>query len=150
MSVNLDAHLESVLIDRLQIAVVQKLCTDYPMVAQNMTVEKFHCPDDRYISWTFLSFLANVHRNDKETVTVYEYPATAWDFIKEKYAPKWFLKRWPVQYERKDVVVWSERNFMCPHLPTESSYPHALWLKMNQQHDWANYDMTGSRIEANK
>ena len=114
---------ESVLIDRLYIGVVERLRTDYPMIAQNMTVEKFPCPHDQYVSMAFLSFLANVHRDDKETITVYEYPATAWDFIKEKYAPKWFLERWPVLYAKKEVVVHSEKNFMCPHLPTEPTYP---------------------------
>jgi hypothetical protein len=128
----INGNLESVLIDRLQIAVIERLRTDYPMVAQNMRVEKFPCPYADYVSYAFISYLANIHRDDKETITVYEYPATAWDFIKEKYAPKWFLKRWPVQYERKDVVVHSEKNFMCPHLPTEPTYPHALWLMMNQ------------------
>ena len=61
------------------------------------------------------------------------------DFIKDKYAPKWFKDRWPVQYTSKKVKTHSTTHFMCPHLPTESSYPHVLWLKMNQDHEW-QYD----------
>lgn len=135
LDVNANAKIESVLIDKLKIFVIQKLRTNYPMIAENMTVEKYPCPDDLGVSMAFMSYLANVHRSDKETVTVYEYPATAWDFIKEKYAPKWFLKYSPVHYERKKVVVYNEKNFMCPHLPTEDTYPHVLWLKMNQDTD---------------
>jgi hypothetical protein len=132
----LNSKMESVLIDRLQIAVVERLRIDYPMVAQTLRVQTYPCLDDGYISMAFISYLANVRKDDKETVTVYEYPATAWDFIKEKYAPKWLLTRRPVRYERKDVVVHSEKHFMCPHLPTESSYPHVMWLKMNQDTSW--------------
>jgi hypothetical protein len=133
---SLNIQLESVLIDKLHIAIVENLRTDYPMIAQNLVMEKIPCQFAGYVSYAFTSFLANIHRQDKETATLYEYPATAWDFIKEKYAPKWFLKRWPVRYESKKIVTWRESNFMCPHLPTEPTYPHALWLKKNQDTSW--------------
>lgn len=137
MQVKMDySKLETVIIDRLQLAVVEKLRTDYPMVAQNLTIERHPCPDERAVIWAFMSYLADVHRDDKDTVTLYKYPATPWDFIKDKYAPKWFLKRWPVRYESKEVVVHSLKHFMCPHLPTEPVYPHAIWLKMNQDTSW--------------
>ena len=131
-----DFKLESVIIDRLQLSVIESLSKAYPMVAQNMTVERLADLYAERVVYAFMSYLANVHRDDKETITIYEYPATAWDFLKEKYAPKWLLKRWPVLYAKKEVVVYSTQNFMCPHLPTEPTYPHAMWLKMNQDTSW--------------
>lgn len=31
------------------------------------------------------------------------YPANWWEAVKERFAPKWFLKRYPVKYETKGV-----------------------------------------------
>lgn len=36
---------------------------------------------------------------------VSKYPLTFWDYLKERYAPYWFLKRYPVEYQEYDASV---------------------------------------------
>jgi hypothetical protein len=125
---------KDILVDKLQIAVQigvnTRLQHDYPMIAENLEVTSqrlAHLSD--CVVYTFSSFLANIHKQDKETTSLYKYPATPWEFFKEKYAPQWFLKRWPTRYESKNVITWCERNFMCPHMSMPSDrWPHVLWL----------------------
>lgn len=43
------------------------------------------------------------------------WPMDWWQALKENWAPRWFLRRWPVQYERIDI---SRQLYaaVCPHL----------------------------------
>lgn len=34
------------------------------------------------------------------------YPADWWEAVKERWAPRWFLRRWPVRYRHFDVSVY--------------------------------------------
>jgi hypothetical protein len=128
-----------VVVDKLQIAFSHRFSREYPVIANNMQMDVLPVPYSRDIEHIFHSFLSNIHKNDKEKTTLYSYPATPWEFYKEKYAPKWMLKRWPVRYETKDVVVWSEKNFMCPHISLDTNYPHVLWLLDAQEGKYPPY-----------
>jgi len=121
--------MESAILEAYQVAVIQRVREEYPTIAQNMRVEKFLNYDlPGYVSYAFTSFLGNIHKQDKEEITLYTYPATVWEFFKDKYAPQWFLKRWPVNYESKKIATHTEKNFMCPHIAMGDMHPHVLWL----------------------
>ncbi len=50
-------------------------------------------------------------------VTV-RYPTGWWEFFKLQYAPKWWLRRWPVKWTEHVIVtqmIYETR--LCPHLP---------------------------------
>ena len=34
---------------------------------------------------------------------VIRYPATWWDAVKERFAPAWYIKRWPIAYISHDI-----------------------------------------------
>ena len=55
------------------------------------------------------------------------WPATWWDAVKERWYPKWALRRWPVKYQRIDVhrPVYKA---VCTHLPMEGNGPHIQFL----------------------
>jgi hypothetical protein len=42
-------------------------------------------------------------------------PATAWDHVKQQYAPAWFKKRFPVRWEKHQFQIQGP-TFLCPHL----------------------------------
>lgn len=52
--------------------------------------------------------------------------ATGWDSIKERFFPKWWLKRWPVRYEAFDIDV----NLLYPFIkPPCSDTPYVVLMK---------------------
>jgi hypothetical protein len=46
--------------------------------------------------------------------THYEVPANVWQMFKERHMPAWFVRRFPVRYDRKDVAVRFERYATYP------------------------------------
>ncbi len=56
-----------------------------------------------------------------------QWPKTWWEHFKERWFPKWALKKWPVQY---DIIWINERRFkrVCPHLQKENQSRHLKWL----------------------
>lgn len=126
-------RLEKVILEALPVALSIRLREEYPAVAQNMRVQKFYTHDlPNYVTYAFTSFLGHVHKQDKVETTLYKYPATVWEFFKDKYAPQWFLRRWPVRYESKKIATHIEKNFMCPHIAMPDMNPHVLWLMDSQ------------------
>jgi hypothetical protein len=58
-----------------------------------------------------------------------QWPKDWWEAVKERFAPRWFLKRWPVRYESVSVheVVWK----VCPHVnlkTPDQRQVHFQWL----------------------
>lgn len=121
-------NLETVMVDKLPVAVSLRLHQDYPTVASNMKVERMIAHDLEHVAYVFHSFLSNIHKQDKVETALYSYPATVWEFFKERLAPVWFLKKYPVRYETKKIATVVEKNFMCPHMELSDNYPHALWM----------------------
>jgi hypothetical protein len=127
-----DLKLDRLVIDKLQIAVEHVVSRkDMQMIADNLRVHSYPSYLADHVTFWFTSFVANVSRHDTEETELYSYPATPWDFIKENFAPAWFLKRWPVEYVSKKVPVRVTRNFMCPHLSVPDTFPHVFWMKEN-------------------
>ncbi len=49
------------------------------------------------------------------------YPADWWQAVKERFAPEWFLERWPVEYNKTVVDVRAVYPKMA--LPDEAHFP---------------------------
>jgi hypothetical protein len=52
---------------------------------------------------------------DHKIEEVVFWPKDWWQMLKEQYAPKWFLKRWPVEYDDHTLSVQAYKA-VCPHL----------------------------------
>jgi hypothetical protein len=52
--------------------------------------------------------------------------------VKERFAPKWFLKRWPVEYEEISI---NERIYkkVCPHLYTDRREEHLKFMAFEKE-----------------
>ncbi len=57
------------------------------------------------------------------------YPATMWEELKEDFAPKWFLRYFPVRFT-KNIRHRTVNNYrVCPHLDIPSKKDlHIKWL----------------------
>jgi hypothetical protein len=75
---------------------------------------------------------AYVYRNaDKPSVTI-KVPKTAWEHVKQEYAPEWFLKRWPVKYTEITHEVRQIWTGVDPSPGREVIYQ----LYTNQKSNW--------------
>ena len=54
-----------------------------------------------------------------------EWPATWWEHLKQRWFPRWALRRWPVRMESK---TWKTFRAVCPHLGVRDSSPHARFF----------------------
>jgi hypothetical protein len=61
-----------------------------------------------------------------------EWPRDWWQAFKDRWAPRWFLSRYPVQYEKFSIdrPVYAA---VCPHVRTESKGTHLTWLLQKQE-----------------
>lgn len=53
-----------------------------------------------------------------------EWPATWWDAVKQRFAPRWFLRRWPARIETLDVT----RCGLYPEIPWQGRGERRLVL----------------------
>lgn len=79
-----------------------------------------------------LAWFLSGHKTDvlteRDTIEV---PASPWEFAKQRYAPKWFLRRWPVKTETKEFRVAIHRHYVCPHIdvPRDNGpHIHYAWM----------------------
>jgi hypothetical protein len=62
----------------------------------------------------------------------YRWPATWWDAVKERFAPHWFLKRYPVQHRGVDVTAYHTYPTIKVH--NNKPYLHFMHEVYDQPH----------------
>lgn len=63
------------------------------------------------------AWLLDGHKRDiREDREVIEFPATPWQFLKQEYAPQWFIRRYPVKMQKREFVVHIHHHYVCPHV----------------------------------
>lgn len=67
------------------------------------------------------------------------YPRDWWQAFKERWAPRWALRRWPVDYKVVEKRVFQA---VCPHLQTDHPGRHVSWfvheMPFEDQHVYRN------------
>lgn len=63
-----------------------------------------------------------------------DFPASPWQFFKQRYAPKWFLRLWPIVTETKCFRVAIHHHYVCPHLEVpDKNGPHVHYTWMGEK-----------------
>ena len=79
-------------------------------------------------------WLLDGYRRDIRTETdVIEFQKTPWQFFKQKYAPSWFVRRWPVVTENRQIRVSVHHHYVCPHVSVDGgdklgNFIHFRWM----------------------
>jgi hypothetical protein len=78
-------------------------------------------------------WLLNGHKIDRADSNEIEFPASPWQFFKQQYAPKWWLRRWPVVIQMRTITVAIHHHYICPHVAVDpdnlrTTDPHYLWM----------------------
>lgn len=66
-------------------------------------------------------------KHRKEETGWVSYPADWWEALKERWFPKWMLRRWPVKYTKR--VVEQTVYHCCPHMDIEARSNHVKFLQ---------------------
>jgi hypothetical protein len=75
------------------------------------------------------TYLMSAQRKAKETAI--EAPADWWEHFKQRWAPKWFLRKYPVKMKHLGFVS-NVTNYICPHTNTNwgnDKETHVAWLE---------------------
>ncbi len=68
-----------------------------------------------------------------EKVSVHrKWPKDWWDAFKDRWFPKWALRRWPVRYSRIDIEQTIYAG-VCPHIADDPMRKHVEWMWMQGQ-----------------
>jgi hypothetical protein len=81
------------------------------------------------------AWLLDGHKKDIRTERdVIEFPVTPWEFVKQRYAPKWFLNRFPIKMKEHEFRVAIHHHYVCPHVKVDKAPVHYAWMgKMSGQ-----------------
>lgn len=120
---------------RQDIAFYRMFSDEFPLCGQNAIVSFVEQAQGSLVM-AMRAWLLDGHTWDvrKETTDI-EFPSTPWEFFKQRYMPRWFIKRYPVKMEVKRVVVAEHRHYLCPHLVVEPDHMHYKWMAV-QSGQW--------------
>lgn len=96
------------------------------MAAMNrMEVDAFA---DRLSRSVVVQFRTFIHAIPKEKISVHRRWPKDWrEAVKERFAPAWIKKRWPVKYETVDIEQQIYGG-VCPHLQEHAQSRHLEWM----------------------
>jgi len=64
-------------------------------------------------------------RTESETVS---WPDGVWQMFKHKFMPHWFIERFPVRMESREIETATHHYFVCPHLTTSDRGMHIKFM----------------------
>jgi hypothetical protein len=75
-----------------------------------------------------MSLDSYVHGMTSERIVVHrKWPKDWWQAVKERFAPAWFTRRWPVVYDRLDIDKQLYAA-VCPHICDDKQGRHLEWM----------------------
>ncbi len=75
-----------------------------------------------------IELMSHVLAGPTQTVTLtLAVPADWWQAVRERFLPKWWLRRWPVRY-RVEKAEQQVRMRCCPHMDIKTQRPHLEFL----------------------
>lgn len=132
-TINDPVHVDKALLEELQLALWDKVRSEYPAIGENAVVSLRELSDtvDGMVVLV-RTWMLDGHKLDRTETSTIEFPATPWEFFKQEYAPKWFLGRWPVKYKQTTVNTAFHHHYVCPHINMkEDKHVHVMWMYEN-------------------
>jgi len=80
-----------------------------------------------------LMMTAKVYGMPQERIVIHKrWPADWWQAVRERWFPRWWLRRHPVRYERVDVdqTIYAA---VCPHLHAAPRRSHLDWMGQQRE-----------------
>jgi len=131
---NFDEQAEKVFLDRVYLNFAKRMNSDRILIGNiDMQVSLAQYVADelefRLTAW----FLSGHDVRYREDVKEYDFPASLWQHVKMKIAPRWALRLWPVKMVQRSVVVAEHTYNVCPHVKANEEYPHIYWMSKGER-----------------
>ena len=98
-----------------------------PHMARNMELIAYEDVVTRNMAVRLIRYIASTDGR-VDTIEHISYPETWWDAFKERWYPKWMLRRWPAEHVERALTL--KQVHMCPHLdipPGNKTHYRFLW-----------------------
>ncbi len=69
--------------------------------------------------------------DEESQVREVSYPRDWWEAVKQRFAPSWFLCRWPIRFRTHRLEVKSY-GAVCPHHDIQAREPHEEFLVLSR------------------
>lgn len=107
--------------------VLRRILSERELLAGKMQIEARIDHVIRGMVIELTSYMIGEHR---DTVSIHKrWPRNWWQAFREEWFPSWWLRRWPVQYERIDVEQ-KVYGPVCPHLNISDRSAHRHWTTL--------------------
>jgi hypothetical protein len=118
---------QEILTEMLHVAFSRQI-PDAMLLSSNAKIRIFELATGGLVA-QLSGWLLDGHKQDVRTeVDVIEFPSSPWQFLKQRHAPEWFLKRWPVVMEERRIRVAVHHHYVCPHVRVEDRGKHFMWM----------------------
>lgn len=84
--------------------------------------------DDYLLRKQIRRMVTYIHAMPREKISVHKkWPADWWQAFRARWFPRWWLRRYPVRYDRVDIeqTIYGP---ICPHLFHEDQFKHLRWM----------------------
>jgi hypothetical protein len=76
-----------------------------------------------------------IYGKDHPDKHIIRFPSTWWDAVKERFAPSWFLDRYPVRFTTYKATLSELYPDLTPALP-DREYPPVMKFHVHKQNDY--------------
>lgn len=120
---------EQVEFDKINLYVQQAITkAGFPGLSENTKYRAFLQVNVDNMVMQLLSWCVAGRVPSNATTEYVEWPDGPWQAFKAKYAPKWFLARFPVKNAHKNIDKVTNHYFVCPHLVTDQRETHVRFM----------------------
>ena len=106
---------------------ITEIMTDYPGLSQNAKFDMIRYEAEQLIL-TMKTWCATGRIPDYAETEIVEWPDGVWQAFKEKFMPKWFVRRYPVRHASKTIVTERNFYFVCPHIRVPDDRTHIKFM----------------------
>jgi hypothetical protein len=114
-------HYDTIFLEKLKFGIMQRISHEFACRPEVSVSEHVNFMSDEIALMVRFYILGKQH----ETVE-YSHPMGWWDAVKERFAPAWFTKRWPVRHTRHVLNV----KQLFPKLAVPDGVYHVEFAKI--------------------
>jgi hypothetical protein len=116
-------QVESFLAEQVQFYCVKHLSKSAFTIGDNaqLRVMLSHAAEDLVL--TMYSWCAAGQVPSEPSTRTIRWPDGPWQAIRERFAPAWWLKRYPMRWREETVTTETRTYFVCPHVRVPSNNP---------------------------
>lgn len=102
---------------------------EYPGLSRNLDfrVNEAHDHINRCVMF-LKGWMLDGHKVVRVEDHTINFPASPWDFFKQRHFPAWALRWWPVKEAEHRFAVHEHHHHICPHMVADPQDRHIMFM----------------------